>query len=68
MAKTIADRPIPGFDKVRRGVVPRWIRGRKMADQDMKSAEQTYNGFLVLTKWGTIFSAAAAVLVIILIA
>ncbi len=39
-----------------------------MADQDMKAAEQTYTGFLALTKWGTILSAAAAVLVVILIA
>lgn len=38
-----------------------------MADQDMKTAEQTYNGFLAWTKWGTIISAAVTVLVVVLI-
>jgi hypothetical protein len=68
VAKTTADRPIPGIRYIKCGLSPRWTRGRKMADQDMKAAEQTYTGFLALTKWGTILSAAAAVLVVILIA
>lgn len=43
-------------------------RGQKMADQEMKAAEQTYHSFLALTKWGIILSAAVTVLVVILIA
>ncbi len=39
-----------------------------MAEQDMKSAEQTYNGFLAWTKWGIIATAAVTVFVVILIA
>ncbi len=35
---------------------------------DMKSAESTYSGFLVMLKWGTIVSVLVAALVIILIA
>ena len=38
-----------------------------MADNDIKAAEQTYSGFLTLTKWGTIASVLVAGLVIILI-
>lgn len=38
-----------------------------MADQDMKSAEQTYHGFLSWTKTGIIIVAAVTVLVVILI-
>jgi Bacterial aa3 type cytochrome c oxidase subunit IV len=38
-----------------------------MADQDMKSAEQTYHGFLSWTKTGMIIVAAFTVLVVILI-
>ena len=37
-------------------------------NQDMKSAEQTYSGFLGLMKWGTAASIAVTVLVVILIA
>ncbi|MGD9809835.1 MAG: aa3-type cytochrome c oxidase subunit IV [Sphingobium sp.] len=35
---------------------------------DMKMAENTYSGFISLIKWGTILSAAVAVLVILIIA
>ncbi len=35
---------------------------------DMKSAERTYGGFLVLLKWGTILSAIATAIVIVLVA
>lgn len=39
-----------------------------MASQmDMKAAEQTYQGFLGLVKWGSIAVAAVTALVIILI-
>lgn len=39
-----------------------------MASQnDMKMAENTYAGFISLVKWGTILSAAVAVLVILII-
>lgn len=38
-----------------------------MADHDMKSAEQTYHGFLSWTKTGIIITAAITVLVVILI-
>jgi hypothetical protein len=39
-----------------------------MADHNMKSAQETYHGFLSWTKWGTIIAAALTVLVIILLA
>ena len=38
-----------------------------MADNDIKAAEQTYSGFLSLTKWGTIGCVLVAGLVIVLI-
>lgn len=37
-------------------------------NQDMKSAEQTYSGFLGLMKWGTVATIAVTVLVVVLIA
>lgn len=37
-------------------------------NQDLKSAEQTYSGFLGLMKWGTVVSIAVTVLVVVLIA
>ena len=37
-------------------------------NQDMKSAEQTYSGFLGLMKWGTVATLAVTVLVVVLIA
>jgi hypothetical protein len=37
-------------------------------NQDMRSANETYTGFLSLFKWGTIISAATALLVILIIA
>jgi Bacterial aa3 type cytochrome c oxidase subunit IV len=39
-----------------------------MADQNMKTANETYNAFLGWTKWGIIISAAITVLVVLLIA
>lgn len=36
--------------------------------QDLKSAEQTYSGFLGLMKWGTVAVMAIAALVVFLIA
>jgi hypothetical protein len=38
-----------------------------MADNDIKAAEQTYSGFLTLTKWGTIACILVAGLVVLLI-
>lgn len=38
-----------------------------MAEHDIKTAEKTYESFIGWTKWGTIISAAAVVLVIILL-
>ena len=38
-----------------------------MADQDMKSAEQTYHKFLGWTKTGIIITAVITILVVILI-
>lgn len=38
-----------------------------MADQDMKSAEQTYHGFLSWTKTGIIITAVITILVVVLI-
>lgn len=38
-----------------------------MADNDIKAAEQTYTGFLTMTKWGTIATVLVAGLVILLI-
>ena len=35
---------------------------------DLKTHEQTYSGFTVMLKWGTIFSAVIAAIVIYLIA
>lgn len=37
------------------------------SDGNMKSATQTYAGFVGLMKWGTIASVAVAVLVVLLI-
>ncbi len=34
---------------------------------DMKMAEETYSGFIGLVKWGTILSAAVAVMVVLII-
>lgn len=47
--------------------------GNKMADtngagMEMKAHEQTYDGFIVLIKYGTIISALVAALVVYLIA
>jgi len=38
-----------------------------MAEQDIKSAEKTYTGFLAWTKFGLIATAAITVLVVLLI-
>ena len=38
------------------------------SEGNMKSATQTYAGFVSLMKWGTIASAAVAALVVVLIA
>jgi hypothetical protein len=38
-----------------------------MAAQDMKSATQTYEGFITFMKWGTIISLAVGALVVLLI-
>jgi len=38
-----------------------------MATNDIKSAQQTYTGFVGLVKWGTIASVAVAALVVLLI-
>lgn len=38
-----------------------------MAQHDMKSATQTYSGFIALAKWGAVAGALAAGLVLILI-
>ena len=35
---------------------------------DMKAAEQTYDGFVSMVKWGSIVSAIAVAVVILLIA
>ena len=43
--------------------------GRIMSsDDNMKSAEQTYGGFLVFLKWGTIVSAIFTAIVVVLVA
>jgi hypothetical protein len=38
-----------------------------MAEQDIREANKTYEGFIALTKWGTVASALAAVIVVMLI-
>lgn len=38
------------------------------AGNDTKAAEQTYGGFLVMLKWGTIISVIVAAIVIMLVA
>lgn len=35
---------------------------------DMKAARETYAGFMVLVKWGTILSAIAGIIAVILVA
>jgi hypothetical protein len=51
------------------GQSPENIMEDKLAgNQDMRSANETYTGFLSLFKWGTIISAAVALLVILIIA
>jgi hypothetical protein len=37
-------------------------------NQDMRAANESYSGFLTLFKWGTILSALAALLVVLIIA
>ncbi|MBU0554811.1 MAG: aa3-type cytochrome c oxidase subunit IV [Alphaproteobacteria bacterium] len=37
-------------------------------EQDMTQASGSYSGFVALMKWGTIFSAIAALIVILIIA
>ncbi len=37
-------------------------------NQDMRSANETYGGFLSLLKWGTILSAVTTAIVILIIA
>ncbi len=39
-----------------------------MAEQDMNQANQSYEGFVNLIKWGTIASVVSAAIVILLIA
>jgi hypothetical protein len=43
------------------------VRGQDMASNEMKSANETYAGFVGLVKWGTIASVAVAALVVLLI-
>lgn len=38
-----------------------------MAEQDIRDANKTYEGFIALTKWGTVVCALAAVVVVVLI-
>lgn len=38
-----------------------------MAEQDIREANKTYEGFIALTKWGTLACALAAVVVVMLI-
>lgn len=38
-----------------------------MAEQDIRDAAKTYDGFIALTKWGTLVCAAVAVFVVMLI-
>jgi hypothetical protein len=54
--------------RARIAATARWQGDKMMADQDMKAANETYTGFLALTKWGMIFTALVTVLVVILIA
>jgi hypothetical protein len=42
--------------------------GFMASGNDMKAANETYGGFTVLVKWGTIISAIAAAIVIWLVA
>lgn len=44
------------------------LEDKLAGNQDMRSANETYSGFLTLFKWGTIISAAVALLVIVIIA
>ena len=37
------------------------------SDGNLKEHEQTYSGFTVLLKWGTIFSLVAAAIVVLII-
>lgn len=37
------------------------------ANGDLKAHEQTYSGFMVLLKWGTVFSFIVAAIVVYLI-
>lgn len=39
-----------------------------MAQQDMKQANQSYDGFIQLIKWGTVVSIISVAIVILLIA
>lgn len=52
-----------------RGFVPiKHMEDKLAGNQDMRAAKETYSGFLTLFKWGTIVSAAVALLVILIIA
>ena len=46
------------------------LSGKKSMESgnDMKAANETYGGFTVLLKWGTIISAIVAAIVVVLIA
>lgn len=44
------------------------LEDKLAGNQDMRAANETYSGFLTLFKWGTIVSAAVALLVIVIIA
>jgi hypothetical protein len=44
------------------------MEAKLAGNQDMREASETYSGFLTLFKWGALFSALAAVLVVLIIA
>lgn len=44
-----------------------WQRGQVMAEQEMKTANETYDGFISLFKVGTIATVIVAIIVVLLI-
>jgi hypothetical protein len=66
VAKTAAN---PDFDRHARACAVRaGKRGRAMAEQGMKAANETYAGFLSMLKIGTIITVIVAAFVVLLIA
>jgi hypothetical protein len=47
---------------------PLFMEGTLAGNQDMRSANDTYSGFLTLFKWGTIASVITGFIVLIIIA